>query len=235
MYILSNKTGTGTGTGGVTCKMCPPVLWILHTQPRKCSLTCSYNTLVGCADLGKPHLCFHPSESDSYRSLCSELRSLVAPLQAMQSCQGGKHSGGISCCVGVSGVLGLPDGFLIDFSGPLPFFSLHPLLLLFFGVRGVQRRTYLLDRLQPNPLHMSTCYLWAWGLIYGSKSTGVQFLTAQTDNGGDWMKQFVTSSLPLTFTGCWLISPKGALLGIDVHRWSYWYGFFLLILNVNSQ
>lgn len=84
----------------------------------------------------------------------------------------------------------------------------------------------ILNLPRQNPPHMNTCYSWAWGLIYGLKSMGVQFLTAQADNGRDWMKQFVTSSLPLTFTGCWLIGPRGALLGIDVRRWSYWYGFF---------
>lgn len=76
----------------------------------------------------------------------------------------------------------MPDGLLIDFLVLSQFFISTSLPL---SVRGVQRRTYLLDSGQPNPPHMSTCNSWALGLIYGLKSAGVQFLTAEGDNGGD--------------------------------------------------
>lgn len=114
----------------------------------------------------------------------------------------------------------LPDWF----SGPLP--TLHHHLCL----SGLERCAvvglifWTLAKL--NPLQTCTCYSRAWGLIYEWESSRVQFLTAGADNGGDWMKQFVTSSLPLTFTGCWPFDLRGALLGIDVRGRSLQNGFF---------
>lgn len=75
-------------------------------------------------------------------------------------------------------------------------------------------------------LRWALLYPRALSLIYERKSSRVQFSTAGPDNGGDWMKQFVTFSLPLTFTGCWPIGLKGFLFGGDVRGWSCGNRFF---------
>lgn len=89
--------------------------------------------------------------------------------------------------------LGMPDGFLIDCSGSLS--PLPPPMVSQVCSGG----TYLLDSLQPNRLLLLRLRFW----IYEWKSSRVEFLASEGDNGRDSMKQFVTSSLPLTFTGCW--------------------------------
>lgn len=158
-------------------------------------------------------LCFHPSELDNHRSLCSGLWSLL--WLSLRLCRGNKgNSGGADSCWCLQSA-GMADGFLIDFLVLSQFFiTTSPSLCqrcaaedLSFGLTPAKSSWALVN----------SC---AWGLIYGQKSSRVQFLTAEADNGGWWMKQFVTSSLQLTFTGCWPISLKGALLGIDVRGWS---------------
>lgn len=112
----------------------------------------------------------------------------------------------------------MPDGFLIDF------LVLSQLFIATFP--SLCQRCAAEDvsfGLAPNPSQLWTCYSRAWGLIYERKLSRVQFLTAEADNGGDWMKQFATSSLPLTFT---------ALLGfhvwgrLDWNRFSCWFRIY---------
>lgn len=158
----------------------------------------------------------HPSESNGYRSLCC--CGHLCGWLSLRLCRGTEGSTAEEeTVVGVSGELGHQmASWLISWSTPN---SLSPPL----GVKRCAAED-LSSGLTPakSSSDVSTCYLRAWGLIYEWKSLGVQFWTA--DNGGEWIKQFVTSSLPLTFTGCWPTGLRGALLGggrtgIDCRYW----------------
>lgn len=122
-------------------------------------------------------LCFHSSQSDNYRPLCSELLSLVWLVpQAVQTGRG-KHGGGIDSCRCLQSA-GMPDGFLIDF-------LVLPQFFIPTSPARCQRCAAEDSSLGQNPAQMSTCYSCARGLIYEWKSSRVQFLTAEADNGGD--------------------------------------------------
>lgn len=187
------------------------LLRIQYARGMKVFPWCTCIILVACTDLCIK-ACFHPSEStvDPPHPPCSELWSLVWLIpQAMQRDWGEtrQRQRRLSVSPECRDARWSPDWF----SGPLPILY-HSLSLL---VSEVCSRGLVFLGLPPP--QMSTCYLCAWDLIYERKSrTQAQFLTAETDNGGDWMKQFVTSSLPLTFTGSRPIGLKGALLGIGV-------------------
>lgn len=127
-------------------------------------------------------LCFHqnPTAIDS----SSELWSLVWLVpQAMQRDRG-KHGGGVDSCWRLQSA-GMPDGVLIDFLVLSQIFitaspsrcQRSSLKELSFGLGTTQKK-------KKNP-QMSTCYPCARGLIYERKSSRVQFLTAEADNGGD--------------------------------------------------
>lgn len=143
-------------------------------------------------------LWFHPSELDNYRSLCSEPWSLL--WRSLRLCRGNKgktqqRSRQLLVSPECWDGRWLPDWF----SGPFPIryhhLSLSVSEVCSSGLIFWTRASQILAR----RALVCSC---AWSLINEGKSSRVQFLTAEADNGGDWLKQFVTSSLSLTFTGC---------------------------------
>ena len=150
-------------------------------------------------------LCFHSSELDNYRSLgwsCGHSCEL-----SHRPCRGNKGNAAEEYTVvgGVSRVLGWQMAFLIDFLVLSQFFittSPSPCRRcaaqdLSFGLLPAESSSLLLLLLRERrgEREGALVYSQAWGLIYERKSSSVQFLTANADNGGGWMKQFVTSSL----------------------------------------
>lgn len=121
---------------------------------------------------------------------------------------------------------GMADGFLIDFLVLSQFFiTTSPSPWQRYAAEGLIFWTRASQILLSGAL---ACTRVLWGLIYERKSWSVQFLTAEADNGGGWMKQSVTSSSPLTFRGCWRIGLKGPPLRIDVTEWLYENRFFTI-------
>lgn len=131
----------------------------------------------------------------------------VALPQAMQRGRGKHSGGGHSCWLSPErrAARWLPDRF----SGPLPILY-HQLSLSVSEV--CSGRLIFWTRASPILLRWAlvTRLLEIW-FMNGSHQE-YSFLAAGADNGGAWMKQFVTSSLPLTFTSCWPLALKGALL-----------------------
>lgn len=111
-------------------------------------------------------------------------------------------------------------------SGPLPILSYHlSLLVSEMCGGGLIFWTHASQILLRWPL--VTCVREVW-FMNGSHQE-YSFWQQKQIIEDDSMKQFVTSSLPLTFTCCWPIGLKGALWGDD-HTES----FLLLTQNVNS-
>lgn len=159
----------------------------------------------------------------------------VAVPQAKQWDSGNHSERGDSCwCLQSAG---LPDGFLIDFLVLSQFFTTpHPPTPLFLSVSELCCAGLIFWTCASHVLLRWALVYWcAWGVIYERKSSRVQFLTAGPDNGGDWMKQFVTSSLTLTFTGCWPSVSKELCLELMLGDGRAEIDFLQLIQNVYSQ
>lgn len=231
MYILSRKDSSSQSDDRVSAHL-QYVCYPAENMHKQGGIPLSVCILLWWVGLVCTHcFCFHPSESDNYRSplFWAVVTCVVVP-QAMQRDQG-RVSRGVDCCgclQSAGNARWLPDWF----SRPLPILYHHP----FLSVSEMHNGGFIFwTSASQILLRWALVYLCAWGLIYEQKSSRVQFLVTEADNGGDWMKQLVTSFLLLTSAGCWPISLKGALLGIDVRGRSYLNRFLLLILKVYSQ
>lgn len=108
----------------------------------------------------------------------------------------------------------MPDGFLIDFLGCSQFF-------ITFFPSSVCHRT----------LYFAPIYTHSGGGGRERKRNQEYIL----DNRAEWMKQSVTSSIPLTFTGSFTVSLKWLLLETNGKRPSCWKRFSILIQSVCLQ